>query len=80
MSDDLLDAKNLKFTRFRLKHQNLASGGSGCHLCYLPTQQIFISELNAPYCSNRLAAVKALRAELGIEEGSPSVQGKASST
>ncbi len=57
---------DLRFSRFRLQHEDLRSGGKGCVVHHIPTKSTALSELDQPYCRNRKEALKLLASQMGI--------------
>jgi len=69
MSAQVLDKKDVRFSRFRLPHEGLSSAGSGCIAHHIPTNQSAMSEERQPYFPNQKAALAKLAGILGIKEG-----------
>lgn len=64
----LIDPADIRFSRFRLPHENLSHNGKGCLVYHIPTKQTAMAEENQPYPGNKKVALAELAKMLGIEE------------
>jgi len=63
-----INRADIRFSRFRLEHEDLSSGGSGCVVYHIPSKQSGMSEVKQPYALNKKAALSELAQKLGIPE------------
>ncbi len=63
----LIDPADIRFSHFRLPHENLSSGGKGCLVHHIPSKNTTMSEIDQPYLLNKKAALMELAKLLGIK-------------